>query len=190
SRRAGAGRAHRRFARVDGPGGIGRRPPSGLAGRGTRRSTGGNRAGGGSRRRRDGRDRRCPVLPVLGDTRADDRVGGACAPPWPIAPHSPRRDGGGRGVLHGAVRLHARRVPGTGGLARGRRLVRALRSPLRSRGAEVNRSEEHTSELQSRFDLVCRLLLEKKNIHVALLIVTSFVPILYVNYRSTQLIVV
>src|SRR5437868_11543979 len=29
-------------------------------------------------------------------------------------------------------------------------------------GARV-RSEEHTSELQSRFDLVCRLLLEKKN---------------------------
>src|SRR5437868_11788032 len=29
---------------------------------------------------------------------------------------------------------------------------------------EVNRSEEHTSELQSRFDLVCRLLLEKKNL--------------------------
>src|SRR5207249_8727921 len=28
------------------------------------------------------------------------------------------------------------------------------------------RSEEHTSELQSRFDLVCRLLLEKKNHHV------------------------
>src|SRR5437868_8940685 len=27
-----------------------------------------------------------------------------------------------------------------------------------------DRSEEHTSELQSRFDLVCRLLLEKKNI--------------------------
>src|SRR5699024_12071476 len=25
------------------------------------------------------------------------------------------------------------------------------------------RSEEHTSELQSRFDLVCRLLLDKKN---------------------------
>src|SRR5699024_3068113 len=28
--------------------------------------------------------------------------------------------------------------------------------------AEKRRSEEHTSELQSRFDLVCRLLLEKK----------------------------
>src|SRR5699024_12702760 len=27
----------------------------------------------------------------------------------------------------------------------------------------IYRSEEHTSELQSRFDLVCRLLLEKKN---------------------------
>src|SRR5699024_12144957 len=28
---------------------------------------------------------------------------------------------------------------------------------------KLNRSEEHTSELQSRFDLVCRILLEKKN---------------------------
>src|SRR5699024_12513316 len=33
------------------------------------------------------------------------------------------------------------------------------RRPARSPG---ERSEEHTSELQSRFDLVCRLLLEKK----------------------------
>src|SRR5699024_11905197 len=30
----------------------------------------------------------------------------------------------------------------------------------------VERSEEHTSELQSRFDLVCRLLLEKKKLSV------------------------
>src|SRR5699024_12414775 len=30
-------------------------------------------------------------------------------------------------------------------------------------GVAALRSEEHTSELQSRFDLVCRLLLEKKN---------------------------
>src|SRR2546422_7466743 len=29
---------------------------------------------------------------------------------------------------------------------------------------DVNRSEEHTSELQSRLHLVCRLLLEKKKI--------------------------
>src|SRR5207249_11665363 len=32
----------------------------------------------------------------------------------------------------------------------------------RLRGRDLHRSEEHTSELQSRFDLVCRLLLEKK----------------------------
>src|SRR5438105_8163163 len=32
-----------------------------------------------------------------------------------------------------------------------------------------DRSEEHTSELQSRVDLVCRLLLEKKNIAPLLL---------------------
>src|SRR5699024_12415261 len=38
-------------------------------------------------------------------------------------------------------------------------------------GGEIGvpgRSEEHTSELQSRFDLVCRLLLEKKNSNAAL----------------------
>src|SRR5437868_10208044 len=38
--------------------------------------------------------------------------------------------------------------------------------PLREDGetgrSPSSRSEEHTSELQSRFDLVCRLLLEKK----------------------------
>src|SRR5207249_8288157 len=31
-----------------------------------------------------------------------------------------------------------------------------------------SRSEEHTSELQSRFDLVCRLLLEKKKQYINL----------------------
>src|SRR2546430_3106981 len=31
------------------------------------------------------------------------------------------------------------------------------------RGRDVDRSEEHTSELQSQSNLVCRLLLEKKN---------------------------
>src|SRR5207249_5188273 len=33
---------------------------------------------------------------------------------------------------------------------------------VRLKRIDANRSEEHTSELQSRFDLVCRLLLEKK----------------------------
>src|SRR5207249_7168537 len=37
---------------------------------------------------------------------------------------------------------------------------------LRSRLIKPIRSEEHTSELQSRFDLVCRLLLEKKKKHI------------------------
>src|SRR5207249_9517489 len=47
---------------------------------------------------------------------------------------------------------------------RARQLAQAaLRAPLgSSRRRHVARSEEHTSELQSRFDLVCRLLLEKK----------------------------
>src|SRR3712207_8247381 len=47
-------------------------------------------------------------------------------------------------------RARAREL-GRSGLARARRLARSLRS------------EEHTSELQSRQYLVCRLLLEKKN---------------------------
>src|SRR5437868_8621211 len=42
---------------------------------------------------------------------------------------------------------------------------REYRNPMisaNSREVFPERSEEHTSELQSRFDLVCRLLLEKK----------------------------
>src|SRR5699024_11653859 len=41
----------------------------------------------------------------------------------------------------------------------------SARVATRRRGWTIScaRSEEHTSELQSRFDLVCRLLLEKKN---------------------------
>src|SRR5438309_7654740 len=42
-------------------------------------------------------------------------------------------------------------------------IISPIPGPARSRGASVNvRSEEHTSELQSQFHLVCRLLLEKK----------------------------
>src|SRR5699024_12021341 len=40
-----------------------------------------------------------------------------------------------------------------------------VRVDVWSRETKFSRSEEHTSELQSRFDLVCRLLLEKKNTH-------------------------
>src|SRR2546422_5402743 len=50
------------------------------------------------------------------------------------------------------------------------RAVRVLRDAP-TLGAEHHRSEEHTSELQSRLHLVCRLLLEKKkkrSVHVRL----------------------
>src|SRR5699024_11752382 len=49
---------------------------------------------------------------------------------------------------------------------RGRVDALGVAEPTLARSGEdriiVERSEEHTSELQSRFDLVCRLLLEKK----------------------------
>src|SRR5699024_11745996 len=74
------------------------------------------------------------------------------------------------------VRVH----PGLGGISRASGSGRHCRRPLQievderlrdlpplvivGRQQTVRaRSEEHTSELQSRFDLVCRLLLEKKN---------------------------
>src|SRR5438105_8311063 len=44
-----------------------------------------------------------------------------------------------------------------------RRLIGGFERPEPS-PESPHRSEEHTSELQSRVDLVCRLLLEKKNI--------------------------
>src|SRR6476620_12326055 len=43
-----------------------------------------------------------------------------------------------------------------------RRRCRCAPSPARHRAPATRRSEEHTSELQSRQYLVCRLLLEKK----------------------------
>src|SRR2546422_2974476 len=46
-------------------------------------------------------------------------------------------------------------------VARGGRLLHVAPGS-RSGGAGRDRSEEHTSELQSRLHLVCRLLLEKK----------------------------
>src|SRR2546429_6551787 len=40
--------------------------------------------------------------------------------------------------------------------------------------ADYRRSEEHTSELQSRLHLVCRLLLEKKNTSQAIRLASAF----------------
>src|SRR5476651_2826726 len=44
------------------------------------------------------------------------------------------------------------------------RCARAMIAPTPSSAAAIARSEEHTSELQSRQYLVCRLLLEKKKL--------------------------
>src|SRR5699024_11943438 len=44
----------------------------------------------------------------------------------------------------------------------GTRLTRVTPALRLKRREQALRSEEHTSELQSRFELVCRLLLEKK----------------------------
>src|SRR5690349_25175437 len=62
--------------------------------------------------------------------------------------------------LHDALPI-SRIVDGERPAREGPRRARAV---SRGRGA-ARRSEEHTSELQSRRDLVCRLLLEKKNIN-------------------------
>src|SRR5690606_41953336 len=68
--------------------------------------------------------------------------------------HSPARGAHvGGGARRRGPRAGARRPP--------RRPDRRARPRLRA-GAAVPRSEEHTSELQSRENLVCRLLLEKK----------------------------
>src|SRR2546429_5937144 len=64
--------------------------------------------------------------------------------------------------LHDALPIchthHAQRAPDRSGPAPGGRDARRLRAHRRQR------SEEHTSELQSRLHLVCRLLLEKKKV--------------------------
>src|SRR2546422_5154154 len=49
---------------------------------------------------------------------------------------------------------------------------------------DAGRSEEHTSELQSRLHLVCRLLLEKKNI--VNLHVLNLYPILLLNISAAM----
>src|SRR2546429_6721183 len=72
------------------------------------------------------------------------------------------------------------------------RLSTARRSGTKREGkicSSQTRSEEHTSELQSRLHLVCRLLLEKKknNIIVILYEEIIFVLLMKVNVRSMQI---
>src|SRR3712207_7046116 len=69
-------------------------------------------------------------------------------------------------MRRGLTRITRQNVIGTGPRAARERPMRpcGLSSPCRSPPAG-RRSEEHTSELQSRQYLVCRLLLEKKKKH-------------------------
>src|SRR5690349_21921152 len=64
------------------------------------------------------------------------------------------------------VRQRERDPKGVGLAARKKRSQRLIANepeqPRHERSGPDDRSEEHTSELQSRRDLVCRLLLEKK----------------------------
>src|SRR5260370_22898588 len=68
-----------------------------------------------------------------------------------------------RSTLFPYTTLFRSRLPGG---PRGRHFTRILFGGVRIRQTEsqvLARSEEHTSELQSHLNLVCRLLLEKKN---------------------------
>src|SRR2546429_4593412 len=48
------------------------------------------------------------------------------------------------------------------------------------------RSEEHTSELQSRLHLVCRLLLEKKKINTTYLLITYIITLYPISSVSSS----
>src|SRR2546422_6382487 len=79
-----------------------------------------------------------------------------------VPPHGAEEDaatGGEVPARRGESRHRRPAVRGHDGGARDRRRLPPGRSAARR---PVARSEEHTSELQSRLHLVCRLLLEKK----------------------------
>src|SRR3712207_8812829 len=75
------------------------------------------------------------------------------------------------GLLEGLLAIHHARagpLAELGDLLRGNRRRHGARVPRRGNAAgECCRSEEHTSELQSRQYLVCRLLLEKKKNYIS-----------------------
>src|SRR2546427_3764574 len=61
-----------------------------------------------------------------------------------------------------ALRGRSRQGPGAGACPERVALFPSARQPPAASARNVRRSEEHTSELQSQSNLVCRLLLEKK----------------------------
>src|SRR5207247_6899253 len=87
--------------------------------------------------------------------RSSDLVWDQCLPAA-AGPPDVRVDARGLRVRRGG----GGSLGGPGGAWRPLRRLRAVR---RRAPEPIARSEEHTSELQSRVDLVCRLLLDKKN---------------------------
>src|SRR5690606_40183626 len=84
--------------------------------------------------------------------------GGAAGPRCQSRSSSPTPVAKRRLTSHGTAALRLRRVTPTVG----RRWLRRRCHGRREKTRRWRRSEEHTSELQSRENLVCRLLLEKK----------------------------
>src|SRR2546428_5710837 len=77
--------------------------------------------------------------------------------PYTTLFRSPRTGG-----THRVIAVHSAGHPG-GDAALSAGAIDRARGPACAAGGDRSmRSEEHTSELQSRSDLVCRLLLEKK----------------------------
>src|SRR5690606_6302668 len=91
----------------------------------------------------------CPGYPVW--LPGEERLGSPRSRRWPLLLLANQPSG----------RLHSQQDMGA--YSRGQKI--AGRAPLRLHPDDAARSEEHTSELQSRENLVCRLLLEKKNIN-------------------------
>src|SRR2546425_3986462 len=102
------------------------------------------------------------LSPIAHRTR---RVGGDGVPER-VAPRArTRTSAAARPRARRALARPARRTWGT---RRDRAARRGVRGRLGRRAGRTERSEEHTSELQSLAYLVCRLLLEKKKMTIRL----------------------
>src|SRR5699024_11454271 len=111
---------------------------------------------------------------ITGRTAPSPVQGPRCGPQLPAPAQVPTGDADTRShtpAWAGSSIPSRRSTPGIGEEIRGGGLEpgEGLRQHVGGMIADVRehqhpgRSEEHTSELQSRFDLVCRLLLEKQN---------------------------
>src|SRR5207249_5643206 len=107
-----------------------------------------------------------PRTDVLADVAAKQPIaylGALCAGERAAMLDREVRDTGARiEIARSHERLRGARLEATRARAAAIGFEGQVRGQLRIGQDDTDRSEEHTSELQSRFDLVCRLLLEKK----------------------------